>query len=59
MEKSCNSVDDHLLAQIIGNAALPVKARTGIPWSFAVPWISNAGLFYSEMVVFTNIYCVL
>lgn len=43
MEKSCNSVDDHLLAQKISNGALPVKARTGVPWSFAVLWISNAG----------------
>lgn len=59
MAKSCNSVDDCLLAQIINNAALPVKVRTGVSWPFAVPWISNAGLFHNIMVVFNNIYCVL
>lgn len=30
------------IAQIVNNAALPVKVRTGISWSFTVPWISNA-----------------
>lgn len=57
--QTCNSVDDRLLAQIVSNVASPVKVRTGVSWSFAVPWLSNAGLFCNKMVAFNNIYSVL
>lgn len=57
--KTYNSVDDCLIAQIISHVVLPVQVRTGVPWSFSVPWISNAGLFHNKIVVFNNIHCVL
>lgn len=56
MEKSCNSVHDHLLAQIPSNAALPVEVSQAFPGHLQCTWFLNAGFYYNKMVVFNNIY---